>query len=665
MTYIPNKVGPTEASASLSVVGTIKFDVGNTHTGTLAANTSWTGSWVDTAGYSQVVTSFKADQVGKFRMQFSTDASTIDRDIGPYTLAANTDSPQPLAPIRRYYRALFENSSSNTSTLRIETVLRDVPGIFQTRLTDTVGSLAPASLQRSVLFGAERNNSTYDNVGIDEDKRLNVSLPQTAFGEVLSTNLTPIVQIAAPYGLLSTDIETYTSGSGSSATSSGSLYICTTGTGIGDYSVIRSRRLLAYKAGEGIRGRITAMFPTGPVANALQAAGMFTNLDGLFFGYNGNGFGITRRIPGSCKIVKLTLTNGATASETLTIKLNDINYSVAVVSGTSGSVAAQIAASGSVFTPWSGSVGPTSNLASITFVQASPAQATGVYSITSTGTTTGSFTTLSEGAANDNTTGFVSQSAWNVDRMDGSNNAYNPSGMLLDPSKLNVYEIIYPYLGAGAISFRVMSNSGSFVTVHKIQYPNNNTTPSQQNPTYRMGWFAASLGSTTAMTVKGASAAGFLEGAERTLRNPFAIDAQFTATTTEQVVLALRVRTEFQGKNNAREILPLLLSATTETANRAVRMRLYINPQLNGLLTWQYVDEANAVVEYATPTNVGIASGNRIIGSTSVPSNAPGIIDLEKANVRISPGNVLVLTAQAASNTAICIASLNWQGPGQ
>jgi hypothetical protein len=660
MTYIPNKVGPTEASASLSVAGTVRFDTSNTHTGTLAANTAWTGSWVDTAGYSQIVTSFKADQVGKFRMQFSTDSSTIDRDIGPYVLAANTDSPQPLAPIRRYYRALFENSSSNASTLRIETVLRDIPGVFQTRITDTVTNLSPANVGRVVLFGSEDNRTTYDNVGIDENRQLRVALPETAFNEMLTGYLTPVVQIAAPYGLLSTDIETFTSGSSSTATASGSLYNCTTGTGVGDYSVIRSKRLLSYKAGNGVRGRITAMFPSGPIANSLQGAGLFTNLDGLFFGYNGDGFGITRRLGGSVKIVRMTLTNGATAGETLTVKLNDINYTVTVVSGTSGSVANQIASSGSLFLPWSGSNGPTANLASVTFVQSTPAQATGVFSITSTGTTTGSFTTLSEGAANNNTAGYVSQSAWNVDRMDGSYSAYNPSGMLLDPTKLNVYEVVYPFLGAGAIQFRIMSNSGSFVTVHKIEYPNNNTAPSQQNPSFRLGWFAASLGSTTAMTIKGASAGGFLEGQERSLRNPFAIDTTFTATTTEQVVLALRVRSEFQGKNNLRELLGTLISSATETANRVVRVRCYANPTFNNLVSWQYVDQNNSSVEYTTPASTTLLSGQRILASISVPSGAPGSIDLEKLNLRVGPGQVFVITMQAASTTAVCVLSANW-----
>lgn len=660
MTYIPNKVGPTEASASLSVVGTVRFDVSNTNTGTLAANTAWTGSWVDTAGYSQIVTSFKADQVGKFRMQFSSDASTLDRELGPYALAANTDSPQPLAPIRRFYRALFENSSSNTSTLRIETVLRDIPGVFQTRVTDTVTNLSPANVGRVVVFGSENNRTTYDNVGIDEDRNMRIAIPKTSFEEVLVGSLTPVVQIAAPYGLLSTDIETFTSGSGSSTTVSSSLFTCATGTGVGDYAVIRSKRLLSYKAGTGLRGRITAMFPSGPVDNSLQGAGMFTNLDGLFFGYNSGGFGITRRVGGSTKIVRMTLTNGATAGETLTVKLNDINYTVTVVSGTSGSIANQIASSGSLFLPWSGSNGPTANLASVTFVQSTPAQATGVFSITSTGTTTGSFTTLSEGAANNNTAGYVSQSSWNVDRMDGSYTSYNPSGMLLDPTKLNVYEIMYPYLGVGTIKFRVMSNSGSFVTVHKIEYPNNNTVPTQQNPCFRLGWFAASLGSSTALTIKGASAGGFLEGVDRSLRNPFAIDTTFTATTTEQVVLALRVRSEFQGKSNLRELLGTLLSSATETANRVVRVRCYSNPTFNNLFTWQYVDQNNSSVEYATPTSTTLLAGQRILASISVPSGAPGSIDLEKLNLRMAPGSLFVITLQAASNTAVSVLSANW-----
>jgi len=283
-----------------------------------------------------------------------------------------------------------------------------------------------------------------------------------------------------------------------------------------------------------------------------------------------------------------------------------------------------------------------------------------VFSITSTGTTTGSFTVLSEGAANNNTSGYVSQSSWNVDRMDGTYTAYNPSGMLLDPTKLNIYEIVYPYLGAGTIQFRIMTNSGSFTTVHKIEYPNNNTIPSQQNPCFRLGWFAASLGSTTAMTVKGASAGGFIEGEEKSLRNPYAIDTTFTATTSEQVALAIRVRSEFQGKNCLREVLGSLLSCATETANRVVRVRIYSNPSLAGSPVWQYVDQNNSCVEYASTAGVTIAAGSRILASISVPSGAPGSIDLEKLDMRVPPGQLMVISVQAASNTAVCVISKNW-----
>lgn len=191
------------------------------------------------------------------------------------------------------------------------------------------------------------------------------------------------------------------------------------------------------------------------------------------------------------------------------------------------------------FTGWTSSVSPTSNGATVTFIQQVPAATVGSFSFSSSGGAAGTFATVQAGAANDDTTAFVARSAWNVDPMDGT----GPSGITLDPTKLNVYEVIIPYLGAGTIIWRVMEPSGHFATVHRVEYPNSATTPSQRNPTYRVGWFAASLGSTTNLTVTGASAAAFVDGEPTSARDPFSTsNLNFTAGTTEYVALALRVR---------------------------------------------------------------------------------------------------------------------------
>lgn len=653
--------GRHDASEAQSVSAATLLDTGNSNTSTLAAGQTWTGTWVDTRGYAQAVTSFRATQTGEFTLQYSSDASTVHSAIGPKALAANTNSPQTTTPSRRYYRVVYSNTSGSTATLAIETTLRAAEGTLTSRLNDTVSATAVATLARAVLCGVDDNDTTYRNVGVTERNALEVETvgPLGAFGEVLTTHPEPRVQIDAVYGLRDTDTETLTDGSSGVASAANSVFSVATGTTIGGYAVIHSRRMIRYSPGQGVRVRFTAAFTSPGAANSLQLAGAFSAIDGLFFGYSGTSFGILRRIAGALQIVRLTVTTGATGAGTITITLNGVTFNVAVGGALSTAATAEAIAEGATYTGWSSVVSPQSNDSTVTWIQQTPGTAAGTYSISGAGTA-GSFATLKAGAANDQATGFVAQTAWNVDTMDGDDDSSNPSGVLLDPTKLNVYEIVYPYLGAGTIRFRVMSpSSGRFVTVHRIAYPNTAVIPSQRNPALRLGWIAASLGSTTNLSVIGASAAGFTEGTHTDVRDPFAADTTFTATTTEHVVLAMRSRGEFQSVVNLREVFPLNISCATETSNRVVRVRVYLNPTMTGTVNWSYVDQANSVVEKATPSSI-TPSGGRLIATVVVASGSGIMLHLDELDLRMEPGDTLVVSAAAVSSTASCSMSINW-----
>lgn len=663
---MPGTVG---GAARTSAAAATLHDTGNTNYSTLGAGLTWTGLWVNTTGYAQVATSFRSSQAGEFTLQYSSsegEEKTVHSAIGPKALAADTNSPQTTTPLRTYYRVVYRNTSGSTATLAIESTLRAAEGTLTSRLNDTVSANAVATLSRSVLFGANENGATYSNVRVTDSGALEVSNvgPSGAFGELLTVSARPRVQIDAVYGLVNTDTETLTD-TGGSATAASSMFSVSTGTSPGGFGVIRSRRMVRYSPGQGVRFRFTALFTSPGVASSFQLAGAFNALDGLFFGYSGTTFGVMRRIAGAQQIVRLTVTTGATGAGTITVTLNSVAFEVAVGGALSTAATAEAIAEGgtgaTVFTGWNSIVSPTSNGSTVTWVQNIPGPASGTYSISGAGTA-GTFATLQAGVANDSATGFVAQSVWNVDTMDGDADEENPSGIDLDPTKLNVYEITYGYLGASDIVFAVKSpTTGRFVIVHRVEYPNGAIVPSQRNPALRLGWVAASLGSTTALTVKGGSAAGFTEGEHRDVRDPLATAvSSFTAAATEYVALALRSCSVFANVVQLREVFPLLLVCGTETSNRVVTIRAYINPTMTGAVDWSYVDSANSVMERATPTTL-TPTGGRFIGSTIVATGAPTTLRLDNMDLRMEPGDTLVITAQTASSTAVCSASINWQ----
>ena len=531
--------------------------------------------------------------------------------------------------------------------------------------TTTIGT-APtgtdSAARVSSVIHAQEDSGLYKPLQATGRGHLEVAIhdPVTAFGQVLTAEETPRVQIDFIEGLLSTDHEQLTDGSSGSITTSASRLTCSTGTTIGGYAVCRSRRVARYRAGQGMVARWTAAFPSAPTALSLVVAGLLNPEDALLVGYNGATFGFMRRIAGACAIHRLTVSVGTGGAETLTVTLNGVAFTVSAGGVLSTTETAEaIAERVGGYTGWTSSVSPTSNGSTVTFIQGTPAVTSGAFTLTSTGTATGTFATVRAGAANDSETGFIAQTAWNIDRMDGSNGEYNPSGLLLDPSKFNVYELSVPYLGAGSIRLAIMGPNGEFYDVHTIEYPNSAQVPSLRNPSFRMAWIAASLGSTTNLQVYGGSGYVGTQGRLVSARDPFAVTSvAYSASTTEYVAFAIRVRGEFAGQLCQREVRPHVLDVGVETSNRTAQVTVYLNPTITGTVNWSYVDQSASCVEYATPTTI-TPSGGRKVGGVNVTTQNE--ISFDELDLRLEQGDVMVVAIRTVSSTASTSISFSWQ----
>jgi hypothetical protein len=67
---------------------------------------------------------------------------------------------------------------------------------------------------------------------------------------------------------------------------------------------------------------------------------------------------------------------------------------------------------------------------------------------------------------------IVPQSQWNIDRLDGSNNAFNPSGYLIDAGKMQMIGMQWTWYGAGFIDWMLRGPEGKYIFVHRLR--NNN-----------------------------------------------------------------------------------------------------------------------------------------------------------------------------------------------
>lgn len=114
-----------------------------------------------------------------------------------------------------------------------------------------------------------------------------------AFGNLTATTITPIVQLQFPYTINTDLVATTLVGSGT-VTHSAPFAICSTTAAINSSATLTSKANLHYQVGQGGLCLFTAIFTTG-VANSTQEVGLGDSVDGFFFGYNGETFGINRR----------------------------------------------------------------------------------------------------------------------------------------------------------------------------------------------------------------------------------------------------------------------------------------------------------------------------------------------------------------------------------
>jgi hypothetical protein len=333
--------------------------------------------------------------------------------------------------------------------------------------------------------------------------------PRLPFGSIHTENLIPIFQTDGVYGINSGQVATTTSGSGS-ATTENSAFLVSTGPTIYSQGVLLGRKRLSYRQGQGIVVRFAASL-SKPVAAAYQVAGFGHSEDGVYFGNVGTDFGILYTNRGVRETRTLTITTKSSTSENISISLNGTVNTIPVTTAAAGTLQQTVwEISKGTFTGWdaypSGST--------IVFVRKSAGPASGSYGITGT-TVVGTFTQTKAGVnANES---FIPQSSWNGDVLDGSSSSSNPSGVLLDPTKGNVYQIGIQYLGFGTLSFQIETigdnkNNADFINAHIIKLPNTLSNTSFGNPSFPFTMAAYSSGSTSNVSVKVGSFAGFIEG---------------------------------------------------------------------------------------------------------------------------------------------------------
>jgi hypothetical protein len=485
---------------------------------------------------------------------FSTDGTNEDRTV-TYTIqditsngatgATNSLTFNPahtLLPIARYFKIQFINNTSvSLGTLRITTTYHNNKSKpLTSRVTQALTDQYDADTTRSILTGRTIGTllpqGHYQNIGVQNQAIATyIREPSTAFGEVLTGQLTPQIQFdysnGEPYevqGPIYRNITAQTS----YTYVNGMLSITSTAASAGTNTIIQvnSSEYTKYKPGLGLDSRFTVVFDTDNGAGINQYVGLFTPENSLTFGYfDTRGFCIRYGRGGLQQIVDIVITAGTSNGNQIVV---DFGGTAVTTSGLLSGNSIVIAAN-KITEAINADYDLNTYGWKATYYKATPTATTYTVRVTrnyssttnisvavsnSGGYTISSPSTVRSGL--DTTYVYYQQADWNIDTCLGLSTGTlqtryntNPSGFQLNPLRGNVYRIVFQYLGFGTITFYIENpETGLFMPVHQIKYANSAIVPSVTSPNYKLG-FGIENSTTNVVTLSGGSFSTFIQGA--------------------------------------------------------------------------------------------------------------------------------------------------------
>lgn len=488
--------------------------------------------------------------------------------------------------------------------------------------------------------------------------RVNGSTPssQTAWGEPIAIEPTPVIQLDAVYGIQEKDIQTFSAAGGTASYTEDSEFFVQTGSSnTTSFAVLRSQRFIRYRPGQGAIGRFACRFEN-PQPDSQMRAGLFNQEQALQIGYINNTFAILHEYGKRAHIENLTITTAPNAAQTVTISLDGEPYNIPLVAESAELTASRIAKLFPASAQWI--VTAYDNVVEFLYT-GSTRPLTGAFGFSSTGNAAGTMTTITEGKVG--VTNWIPQALWNGDKMDGT----GASGVTLDPSKYNVFQISYRWLGAGEIRFTMENpETGDFVVLHHIHWTNRNTILHMHNPSLRLGFVAyryAPGSTTTPPTIYGGSLYGAIEGKIVFNGNPAGAytsksglaggDFHHLGTLENPIIV--------NGKANTRTLELKNLNVAFQ-GNDPLTVIVYINdPQL--ATGTQIFNKYPGMVARASLVDGTVdPASETAVAAFTLPINGSGQFNLESLNLVVPPGKRFMVVVNSGQAVSQISASLTW-----
>lgn len=241
----------------------------------------------------------------------------------------------------------------------------------------------------------------------------------------------------------------------------------------------------------------------------------------------------------------------------------------------------------------------------------------------------------------------VNQSAWNLDKMDGT----GASGITLDFTKFNIFVFEYIWQGSGGVRFGIL-NGSHIVFVHEISFSNQLISTYTGTMYLPIRWTIENTGtvSGTQTLRKGSFSYSFEQGGGQENGWEFSADNGVTTRTISSgsylPLLAIRPKATFAGLTNRTVIIPIEYNISPQSL---CAFQIVLNPTLTGG-SWVSVDAGSSCEFNQTATSY---TGGRVIRS-GYASNARDS-GVKESGANLSENLALVLSEAAATGDIFLI----------
>lgn len=687
MTYIPNQIN------------TVLTD--NSTATPLLLGVTWNGVWTDVSEWGSILVSSFSDQDGTMIIEFSTDnGANIDSALS-WSATGGINEVHRLTISKQYARVSYTNGGVNQTAFRLQTLVGDLQP-----LTFNVGANLPsdwdALVTKSVAVG-ESPEGTYNNIPAYGD----VFREETPLG-IGGTFTSPIFD-ASKYQQVITTLFADEDGTATFEFADDPTMAVLTRTLTIPYSATDGFQVLSsivfspyirYKYTNGgvaqtqfsYATRVGTTGITGQILdlNSFVSPTMIANLGrNVIVGQTPNG--AFENVPVTpTNELKVSIENPTTAFGDLrtaeltpqfqgsfeyTVDNTDINTNTVVGSGTvtQGDAMAQVATgtttgSSALFQSAFTARYRAGFGASCRFTARFTGGSADTYQWIGIMDEQGSSSAFKNGFAigyeqgalsavrfKNDATNVITQGAGWDDPLDGSGR----SGMTWIPGNLNVFQIRFQYLGAGAIVYEIEDPlTGRFVEFLRIPYTNANTTPHVYNPNFRFTIWADNDTTILDKTVYCSSYAYFIEGKTKFFEvhqpQQSSGSVEKTTVTTEVALFTIRNKATYAGKTNFIDAVMELASSSIEAGatNNLGAVRIVKNATIGGAPSWSDINATNSIMEIDV-AGTTVTGGTELLNVPLAGKNDKGVIDVTDFDIILHPNETITLAGLSANSATI------------